>query len=304
MKHTAAQARAAGWKDPLDPQQPLVSGRWLLSALGIALAAALIFAYLTLCMLFYQGSWQLIFHPSRTVGATPDVPFQEIQFDYTETGKPQLNGWWIPAESGAGLAGNTLLFLHDGRGSLSDAVTQLESLHSIGINVFAFDYRGFGKSADLHPSEDSMNQDADAAFAYLSGTRHLPARSIVIHGAGLGAPLAASAAARHPEIPALILENISPTASTIFSADARTAILPVRLLTSDRFNPAKTLQNLQTPKLFLIRGESAQTQEAYSSAAVPRELVQVATEDQLRYSQVIRRFLDEVLSHQSNTNIP
>ena len=294
-KHTTAQARAAGWKDPLLPQQPLVSGKWLLSALGIVLAAAAFCAYLTLCLLFYQGSWQLIFHPSRTVSAAPSVPFQEVQFDYTETGKPQLNGWWIPAETGAGLAGNTILFLHDGRGSLSDAVTQLQSLHSIGINIFAFDYRGFGKSADLHPSEDSMNQDADAAFAYLTGTRHLPSNSIVMYGVGLGAPIAASATARHPETAAVILENISPTASTLFSADARTTILPVRLLTSDRFNPTKTLKKLRPPKLFLVRGESAQTQDAYSIAAAPRELVQVASEDELRHAEVIQRFLDEVI---------
>ncbi|QNI34394.1 alpha/beta hydrolase [Alloacidobacterium dinghuense] len=299
---TAKQARAAGWpsgsNDPLRPQQELVSGKWLLSALGIVLGVAAICAYGTLCLLFYQGSWQFIFHPSRTVRATPDVPFQEIQFDYTETGKPQLTGWWIPAEAQGRFGSATILFLHDGRGSLSDAVLQLQSLHSIGINVFACDYRGFGKSADLHPSEASMNQDVDAAFEYLTGTRHQPAHSIVIHGVGLGAPVAASAAARHPETAALILENISPTASTLFSADARATILPVRILTSDRFNPIKTLKKLQTPKLFLERGGNAPTQDAYSTATAPKLLFEVASEDWLKYPEVIQGFLDEVLSHQ------
>src|SRR5271170_867266 len=96
----ASKARVAGSSHTLRPQQDLISGKWLLSALGIVLGAAVICAYATLCLLFYQGSWQLIFHPSRTVSTAPNVPYQEIQFDYTETGKPQLTGWWIPAEAG------------------------------------------------------------------------------------------------------------------------------------------------------------------------------------------------------------
>ena len=295
---THAAARAAGWNDPLRPQQELISGKWLLSALGIVLGAALICAYATLCLLFYQGSWQLIFHPSRTVGTTPNVAFQEIQFDYTETGKPQLAGWWIPAEAGAHYASNTILFLHDGRGSLSDTVTQLQDLHSLGINLFAFDYRGFGKSADLHPSETSLNQDADAALDYLTGTRHLPAHSVIIYGTGLGAPVAASTAARHPEATALILENVSPNALTLFATDARTRILPVRLLTSDRFDATETLKSLRTPKLFLDRGNSPPTHNAYSIASAPKQFSQITAEDQAKYLEMMHRFLDEVLSHQ------
>ncbi len=86
---------------------------------------AAICAYATLCLLFYQGSWQLIFHSSREVTSAPDISYQEIQFDYTETGKPQLTGWWIPAETGTRYPGSTILYLHDGQGSLSDTIAQL-----------------------------------------------------------------------------------------------------------------------------------------------------------------------------------
>ena len=294
----ASKARAAGSSHALQPQQELISGKWLLSALGIVLGAALICAYSTLCLLFYQGSWQLIFHPSHTVSATPAVPFQEIQFDYTETGKPQLTGWWIPAGSNAQYSGNTILFLRDGQGSLSDAVTKLQDLHTLGINVFAFDYRGFGKSADLHPSEISMNQDADAALAYITGTRHLSAHSVVIFGVGLGAPVATSTSARHPEAAALILENISPNASILFAADARTKILPVRPLTSDRFDATETLRTLQTPKLFLDHSNGPQTERAFNIASAPKQLFQIAPKDGSKYLETMHRFLDEVLSHQ------
>jgi pimeloyl-ACP methyl ester carboxylesterase len=299
VKQTPKEALAAAWKETVRPQQqPLISGKWLLSALGVVIAAAAFCAYATFCLLFYQGSWQLIFHPSRTVTNTPSVPYQEIQFDYTETGKPQLTGWWIPCESNARYASNTILFLHDGRGSLSDTVSQLQTLHDLGINVFAFDYRGFGKSADLHPSEASMNQDADAARAYVSETRHLPAHSIILYGNGLGASIAATTAIRHPEILAVILEDISPSAAMLFAADARTKFLPVRLLTSDRFTPDETLRTLQTPKFFLDRNHSPQTQYAFQIAGTPKKLFAIDPKDQNRYRETMQRFLDEVLAYQ------
>ena len=125
-----------GQTDPLLPQQPLVSVRWLLRALCGILALAVICAYATLCLLFYQGQWQLIFHPSRTITTTPaslGLRYDEVQFDYTEMGTPQLDGWWIPAAAASSASQQTILFLHDGRGSLSDTVAQLQALHALGI---------------------------------------------------------------------------------------------------------------------------------------------------------------------------
>jgi pimeloyl-ACP methyl ester carboxylesterase len=293
------QARAAGWQDPLRPQQPLVSGKWLLGALGVMVALAAVCAYGTLCLLFYQGSWQLIFHPSRSVAANPaslNIPYEEIKFDYTETGKSQLTGWWIPAGADARYAANTILYLHDGHGSLGNTLSQLQTLHALGINLFAFDYRGFGQSADLHPSETSLNQDADAAVAYLTATRHLPAHSIIGYGVGLGAPIATAIAARHSEIAALVIENLSPAASTLFSADARAKILPVSLLTSDRLNPTETLKALSTPKLFLERGAGPETENAFHAAHNPKQFFAIAPDDPAKYLEAMHRFLDEQLS--------
>ena len=89
---------------PVPPIQ--ISGRWLTYAFFGSLAAAALCAYLTLCLLFYQGQWQIVFHPSRTVTRTPadyGIDFDEIRFDTTEAGIPQLDGWWIPAEPEAAM---------------------------------------------------------------------------------------------------------------------------------------------------------------------------------------------------------
>ena len=246
----AAQRKAArtpppGWKDPLAQQQPLVSGRWLFSAIFVVVACAALAAYLTLCLLFYQGQWQVVFHPSRSVAATPQsvaLRYDDVRFAYTGTGLPQLAGWWIPAESGH--AAQTLLLLHDGRGSLADTLPQLKVLHSLGLNIFVFDYRGFGNSANDHPSETRVYEDADAAWAYLTDIRHFDPKTIVLYGTGLGATIAAETALRHRESRALILENPAPPALSLIEADARTSLLPTRWLFRDRFEIVPKLKAL------------------------------------------------------------
>jgi uncharacterized protein len=238
---------SGAWKETLAPHQPLAGGRWLLYAILGVVALAAVCAYLTLCLLFYQGQWQVVFHPSRAITSTPasnGVKYDDVRFDYTGTGVPQLAGWWIPAGDDGRFGNRTLLFLHDGRGSLSDVTTQLKTLHSLGINIFAFDYRGFGQSASTHPSEDRVYEDADAAWIYLTDIRHLDPRSIVLYGTGLGATVAAEAAIRHSESPALVLENPAPPALALIEADSRTSILPVCWLFRDRFEIGPKLRTL------------------------------------------------------------
>src|SRR5579863_9475986 len=91
----AAQTRSARQSPP-----PTVSVRWLLAAVSIAIVGAAFCAWGALCLLFWQGSWQLLYHPTSVVARTPaniDLAFDAIPFATTEAGEPRLSGWWIPA---------------------------------------------------------------------------------------------------------------------------------------------------------------------------------------------------------------
>jgi pimeloyl-ACP methyl ester carboxylesterase len=132
----------------------------------------------------------------------------------------------------------------------------LKTLHGLGVNVFAFDYRGFGKSADLHPSEKSTYEDAEAAWHYLSDTRHVAPSSIALEGIGLGGAIAAETARCQPQAAALILVDPAPPVLDSLQLDARTRLLPIRLLFHDRFDATGTLARLQTPRLTLHSGDA------------------------------------------------
>jgi pimeloyl-ACP methyl ester carboxylesterase len=248
------------------PAQPVgapevVDPVWLMKAIAVVIAAALVCGYASLCLLLYQGQWQLILHPKQTTSAPASiagVPVETLRFGTDESGTPQLTGWMIPAVGGGRYAGVTVLYLPSGDGSLVDASQTLAMLHGLGVAVFAFDYRGYGQSVAVHPNQERMMQDADWAFAYLKGLRAVPESSIVPYGVGVGASLATHLAAAHAGIPAVVLDSPGPDPMATVLADPRTKFLPVRWLLHDRFPLAEPLATLKTPKLLILPGKDDQ----------------------------------------------
>jgi hypothetical protein len=136
QRHAPRKPISPNRSAPPDTVDPV----WLIKALALSLVAALICGYATICLLYYQGEWQLILHPNRMVDRTPastGLLYTNVQFDAAETGQPRLTAWWIPAQSpkppGAGYAAFTVLYLHDGSGSLADTVPMLANLHRAGF---------------------------------------------------------------------------------------------------------------------------------------------------------------------------
>jgi len=239
---------------------PNVSPRWLLGAAGAVLVAALACAWLVLCLLYWQGSWQLMYHPKTAITRTPEavgVPFHRVSFAATETGKTQLTGWWIP--QGLSLEGPsrfTVLYLHGSDGNLSDTVDTLATLHQLGLPIFAIDYRGYGGSEALlvhgHPSEKQLRQDAEWSLSWLTVTRQVPPAQILVCGTGLGANLAAELTADHNELAGLVMDQPQSNAMSPVFQDSRSRLVPAHWLVSDRFDLNGAASRLQIPSLWLM----------------------------------------------------
>ncbi len=285
-----------------------VSGRWLLTALVLAIGAAALCGWFSLCFLFWQGNWQLLYHPSAKVTRTPSsvgLQFESIQFAVTDTGVPRLSGWWIAAQPEAPYRGFTVLYLHDQKGNLSDTVDALAQLHAMGLNVLAFDYRGYGQSQFTRPSEAHWREDADWALAYLTGTRHVNPGKIVLDGAGLGANLALEVAAAHPELAGVIL--ISPThepMNAIFM-DPRARLVPAHMLVRDRYDLDAAAEAVRIPVLWFEQ-ESAARQagavtemEAYEKVEASKMLVWLgpAAQSNQQLADACSRWLDNLPAH-------
>jgi len=282
---------------------PNVSVRWLLGASGIVLLGAIFCAWLTLCLLYWQGSWQLLYHPKAAITRTPasiGIPFEAVHFAATETGTTQLTAWWISNQNSR----FTVLYLHGADGNLSDCVDILAALHRQNLDVFAIDYRGYGQSGPIreagHPSEKQFRQDAEWALTWLTLTRKIPAKSIVVFGADLGANLAAELAADHSELAGVILDQPLQNPIAPVLRDSRSRLVPAHLLVGDRYDLTGAATKLRVPSLWLfdepLPKEPGTPPEAYKSVQTNKTLAWLnrpALTDP-HFGETLRRWLDDL----------
>jgi pimeloyl-ACP methyl ester carboxylesterase len=289
------------------PQAPhtfeLVELRWILKALGAVVGLALLCGFVTLCVVYSRTQWQLVLNPSHEIKTTPaslGLAFTEVHFGPDDTGQPQLDGWWISSDNPTD---PTVLLLHSGDGSMSDALPQTHALHSARLNVLLFDYRGYGHSGGNHPTEATMEADANSALSYLTDTHGIPAGSIIVYGSGVGGSLAVRLCAEHQEIPALVLESPRGDLKARALADNRSGFIPARLLFTQDFPLAGRLHVLTTPKL-LISYTSGQAPLELQRAADPKMTVELPANDTSAFQQTLRRFLDTYIARPPTTLSP
>lgn len=299
IKQKAGPALSPAVTEPPAVVDPI----WIVKALGATIAVAVLLGYLAVCLLVYQGGWQFLLHPSAKMEQTPAAPFDAIRFDSADTGRPRLTAWWIPFGGSGSPA--TVLYLHDGNGSLSAHVKALELLRGTGTNIFAIDYRGFGRSEGPHPTEARMQEDAAAAFDYLTNTRHIGTDRIVVYGEGLGAVIAANLAHAHPEC-ALVVDTPDLDAFSRVTHSREARFLPMRLLVQEHFDLRKALDSGARARFLLV--QNPMLPEAQDRAAV-RSLFLAAPDPKIvvtllsghpaqEYQKQLRRFLEEYVPAQ------
>jgi hypothetical protein len=280
---------------PKPPQQRTqnIEATWLLRALAVIFAAALLSTYATLCVIFYRSQWQAVLHPVRSTAA--ELPKGILRFAPGDSGQPELTGEWIPAASNGRYSNLTVLFLSGGDGNRENFTETQASLHQLGLNVFTFDYRGYGRSANIHPSQQSMTEDTESTWKYLTGVRRIPPASILPYGVGVGASLATGLAIAHSEIPAVALDSPYTDLRKTVALNPRFRLLPTSLLFKDEFPLAGPLSNLKKPKLLISTTGGAEPTQ-FLAAADPKITVSFKTSSGPLFNQAMMRFLDQYLA--------
>lgn len=268
----------------------MVSGPWIVTALILVMLAAVVCTWGSLCLLFWQGAWQLLYRPTAAVARTPEaagLAFTPVEFAIAENGDTRIHGWWIPAKgsqtNNESLARYTMVYLHGSVGNLGDCVYDLAAMHETGVNILAFDYRGYGQSKFIHPSEVHWREDANWALGYVTGERQIPAKSVILVGSGLGADLALEIAAEHPELGGVVLDSPLPSPVDAVFNDARARLVPAHMLVQDKYDLAGPAETLSVPSLWILARKSAsgatgekQLQTIYSAVSGHKSLVQLS----------------------------
>jgi hypothetical protein len=174
-----------------------------------------------------------------------------------------------------------VLFCPNGRSDLQQNVSTFRALHSFGVSVFAFDYRGFGESQSGHPSQQKAYADGAAALHYMVSMRHIDPRHIVIYGAEVGAAVAVHVAQQSPQIAGIVLENPQPSLAKQVKREQHIHVLPMWLIFPDRFDISRIMPSLKMPKLLIATPAQPEyvegTATIYEEAAPPKQKVKVDT---------------------------
>jgi fermentation-respiration switch protein FrsA (DUF1100 family) len=246
---------------------------------SVAAVAAGGYALLCAWLFFFQS--QLIYFPTRAIEATPaaiGLAYESVEFR-AEDGV-RLTGWYLPACAPEGdkacRSRATLLFFHGNAGNISHRLESLAIFHGLGLDVFIFDYRGYGES-EGSPDEQGTYRDAEAAWRYLAETRRVPSGQIVYFGRSLGAAVAAWLAARRAP-GALILESTFTSAPDL-GADLY-PWLPVRWLARIDYDTRARLSSVTAPVLIAHSPQDEiipfrHAQQLFAAAREPKELLRL-----------------------------
>jgi len=123
-----------------------------------------------------------------------------------DNGTQQLSLWWLP---NADASAPTLLYLHGTFRNLYQNLPKIEALRDAGFSIVAVDYRGWGDSTPIIPSEATIVADAWRAWDELAIRQRDPRRR-VIYGHSMGGTIAvrlASELAYGRDYGALALES-------------------------------------------------------------------------------------------------
>ena len=169
---------------------------------------------------------------ARRIGSSPGI---------------ELVAWIVRS---ADSAGPWLITCHGNAGNITLLKRQrfYADVVKHGINVVAFDYRGFGASTDSVPTELGLYQDTRAVYTYLRDTIGIDPARIVIYGHSLGGGVATELATRVPAA-GLILEGTFRSVPSV--AKGRYPYLPIETLAENRFDNEAKLGRLRMPLLVM-----------------------------------------------------
>lgn len=190
---------------------------------------------------------------------------------------PTLHGWHLAHPRPRA----HVLFLHGNAGNLAGRQYMLEGLHdSVGLDVFALDYRGYGKSSG-RPNEAGIIEDARLARRTYATRAGVPESEIVLMGRSLGAGVAVALAA-DDGARALVLQSTFTSLPDV--AARQYPWLPVRWLMKNRFDSKANISRFTGPLLYShSEGDTtldiSMGDELFAAANEPKQFFRFAGRD-------------------------
>ena len=240
-------------------------------------------AYISICLYLFFRQKQFIFFPSRVIQLTPSdvgLPYQEIWLPIPAPSGTleKIQCWWVPAEQNP--EERVIIDLHGNRNNIGANVPYAQKFRQMGLSVLLVDYRGFGRSTNRFPSEETVYEDVEAVWNYLVNKRQIKPENIYIFGHSLGGAIAINLASNHPNLGGLIIESSFTNIINMVDYKKKYRIFPVNLILNQRFDSLAKVPTLKMPILFTHGTEDtlippSMSEALFAAAAEPKQLLLV-----------------------------
>ncbi|MBI1852079.1 MAG: alpha/beta hydrolase [Planctomycetes bacterium] len=161
-----------------------------------------------------------------------------------------LHGWLVHGDG----SGRTVILFHDGELGAGAWLDWATPLAAAGMDVLAFDYRGFGTSGG-EPSVASLTTDGRAAFAFVTDERHVVPGHVALVGFGIGAIPAISIASSDPAGALVVVGAFALDQRVRFDAGDFTEWLSEKWAFPDGWDAGSVARHVQCPVL-VVHGEA------------------------------------------------
>ncbi len=218
-------------------------------SLRVVLAASIAaIAVATGCASFDEWQRNAIFQPSASARFKEDsVPKGVEAYDLKHPNGDVVHTWFVPADEHDA---PTVLFLHGARRNLVGSLTRIDYWRALGFNVLAIDYRGFGRSTTLVPSEKTALADAALAVDELKRREPDPSKRF-LYGYSLGGAMVIAMAAEQDGFAGVVVESSFTSISDLVRQSRWGWIPGLSLLVTQSFDSADRIRNVTEPLLFI-----------------------------------------------------
>ncbi len=266
------------------------------------LSGILVGAFVAFGLYLYLAQDKMVFFPAKELVVTPDqvnIPFEDVRINVTPD--EQIHGWYFQADQMTnGSRTPTVLFFHGNAGNISHRMETITYLRSFDVNIFIFDYRGYGQS-DGSPNEERIYADAQAAYDWLREQKGCQPDEIILFGRSLGGVVAVDLATRIP-CRGLIVEASFTSAKDM--GKKMFPFFPVSLLLRYKLDSIHKIAGISCPVLIAHSPEDDIVpykfgRQLFAAARPPKKFVQLTglhNELQHYSDQTYQQALQQILS--------
>jgi pimeloyl-ACP methyl ester carboxylesterase len=214
------------------------------------------------CAALDQAQRRMAMRPTPAAGASyaglhpGDVVLMRPVPASSQDATEHVQLWWLPQ---ADAQAPTLLYLHGTFRNLFQNLPKIDALREAGFAILAVDYRGWGKSSPIVPSEQTIYADAWLAWRELAQRQPDP-RLRVIYGHSLGGAVAVELASQlrcGADYAALILESTFTSVPDVSAAAGVWGRLGAQLTTLN-FDARSKIGRVDAP-ILMLHGERDRT---------------------------------------------